>query len=265
MKHLKKVWHTALIEQKDPYIELQQHLMQVRATPHTSTGKSPAELMFGRKFRTKIPDIRANPAAQREDIIEARQADIQAKIRMKMYKDNSRNVKPHSIKEGDTVILKRKSTKANSPYDPDPFKVTKVRGTQITAERGQELKTRDSQRWKKVRIVAMKRPYPVRKNAPSTYLTDPDIGLPAESPENTLTPPSTPTLSPRGSPIRPPVEPRPIIPEQPTQPRNFNRALRGHPDIIWAATPANRPTRNRRPPQPYTSPLYQGERARNND
>ena len=256
MKHLKKVWHTALIEQKDPYIELQRHLMQVRATPHTSTGKSPAELLFGRKFRTKIPDVRVNPAAQREDIVEARQSDIQAKARMKEYKDNKRNVKPHSIQEGDTVLLRRKSTKANSPYDPKPFDVTKVRGTQITAERGREVKTRDAQRWKKVRIVAIKRPYPVNGNVQrSSYLTDPDIGVPDEPPEDILTPPNTPIPSPSGSPRRP-AAPAPVIrpQEQPHRAQNFSRVMSRHPDIIWAATPANRPTRDRRPPKPVYEP-----------
>ena len=35
--------------------------------------------LSGRKFRTKIPVIIVNPAAQRDNIIQARQADILAK------------------------------------------------------------------------------------------------------------------------------------------------------------------------------------------
>ena len=215
----------------------------LRATPHSSTGKSPAELLFGRKFRTKIPDIRVNPAAQRDDIIQARQADVLAKARMKALKDSRSNVKPHSIKEGDSVILKRKSSKANSPYDPEPFDVTNVRGTQITAERGQEVKTRDAQRWKKVRIVTLKRPYPAERHVQrSTYTEDPDIGAPETPPENILTPPNSPISTP------------PHSPPPPMRPQMFRKTLNDHPDIIRAATPANRPQRNRRQPKPIYEP-----------
>ena len=73
MKHCKKVWHTAIISNKDPKMQLQKHLKMYRATPHPTTGKSPAELLFARKFRTKLPDIRTNPA--REDIQQARDQD----------------------------------------------------------------------------------------------------------------------------------------------------------------------------------------------
>ena len=55
MKHLGKVYHTAEIIGQDPHFALPTHLMQYRATPHPSTGKPPAELLFGRKFRLNIP------------------------------------------------------------------------------------------------------------------------------------------------------------------------------------------------------------------
>ena len=187
---------------------------------------------------------------------------------MKIYKDNKRSVKPHSIKEGDKVIRRRKSTKANSPYDPTPYKVTKVRGTQITAKRGREEKTRDAQRWKKIRIVAVQRPYPVKRHVQqSTYLTDPDIGVPENNvspPENVLTPPNSPTTTPPNSPPRSPPRPRTPPPPPmrqhrrpsmyPVQPQSFSKALNDHPNIIWASTPANRPSRTRRPPQPVYVP-----------
>ena len=273
MKHLKKVWHTAQIERKNPYIQLQQHLIQVRATPHSSTGKSPAELLFGRTFRTRLPDVRQNPAAQREDVIQAREADIQAKTRMRAYKDNKRNVKPHSIRVGDKVMLKRQSTKADSAYNPEPYTVTDVMGTQIRAARGSEVKTRDAQLWKKLRLVVIERPYPRRDTVqPSTYLTDPDIGMPERQqkpPESTLTPPNSPVNSPIASPLRQPNHvPTEKPPPQPPHPprahpaQNFSRVLSDHPDIIWAATPANRPLRTRRPPKPVYEPSFQQYKAK---
>ena len=82
--------------------------------------KSPAELLFGRKFRTKLPDLRPNPAKSRADILAARAADTEAKARMKMYKDNKATVQPTAIRQGDRVLLKQKATKLNSVYDQSP-------------------------------------------------------------------------------------------------------------------------------------------------
>ena len=88
----------------------------------------------------------------RADIKRARIKDRQAKLVQKWYKDARANVKLHTIKEGDQVLLERRSSKQTSPYRPDAFKVTEVHGTQITAKRGEEIKIRDSQKFKKVQI-----------------------------------------------------------------------------------------------------------------
>ena len=73
MKHAKKVWNTSIISNKDPTLQLHKHLKMYRVAPHPTTGKSPAELLFARKFRTKLPDIRTNPVMQ--DIQQARDQD----------------------------------------------------------------------------------------------------------------------------------------------------------------------------------------------
>ena len=36
MKHLKKIFHTACVEREDPFMKLNDYLMQFRATPHTT-------------------------------------------------------------------------------------------------------------------------------------------------------------------------------------------------------------------------------------
>ena len=120
----------------------------VRATPHPTTGKSPAELMYGRKYRTRIPEI-SMPNPERQKLTEeARQRDHEIKQKQKTYKDNKPYVKEHQINIGDTVLLKQKKTKMSPPYDPDPFTVTDVRGHQIKAERRGKIISRDAQKWK---------------------------------------------------------------------------------------------------------------------
>ena len=72
MQHLKKIFHMAGVEREEPYLRLNNYLMQFRATPHATMRKCPAELLFSRKFVTKLPDLRTNPAKARKDIVEAK-------------------------------------------------------------------------------------------------------------------------------------------------------------------------------------------------
>ena len=95
----------------------------VRSTPHPTTKKSPAELLFGRKIKTRLPQtLPIKPL--RPDIQEALIAEDKAKQRQKRYKDEKSYVKPHNIKVGDKVLLKQHTTKHTPPYDPNPFTVT---------------------------------------------------------------------------------------------------------------------------------------------
>ena len=79
---------------------------------------------------------------------------------------------------GDLVISKRKTTKHDSVYDPKPYKVVAVYGTQIKGMREEgKHKTRDSQKWKRVQVQARRR-YSDRESTrgASSYLEDTDIG-----------------------------------------------------------------------------------------
>ena len=146
MKVCRKAWHAALIEGNNPRAELNKTLQLYRATPHPTTGFPPAELLFGRKFRTRLPQL-PTPAV-RDDITQARTHDYQQKQKQKSQKDKKIYVKPHHVKVSDQVLLKQRSSKSQPPYDPDPYEVTEVTGHQVTAERGDKTITRDAQKWK---------------------------------------------------------------------------------------------------------------------
>ena len=183
MKHIVKIWHTSLTEHKDPMMEINKHLRVQRATPHISTGKPPAEMLFGRKYKSRLPDIRPDLAMDRQDIKEAVEQDRMAKERQKKYKDLKAYVKDHSLKPGDTVLLERKKTKYTTPYDPSPWTVRETHGSQITATRDKVVRTRDAQQWKKVDIVARRnydrdREVLASRDEEKDYF--PDIGGPDE-------------------------------------------------------------------------------------
>ena len=181
MKHIVKIWHTSLTEHKDPMMEINKHLRVQRATPHISTGKPPAEILFGRKYKSRLPDIRPNMAEDRQDIQEAVAQDKVAKERQKRNKDLKSYVKDHKLKPGDTVLLERKKTKYTTPYDPSPYIVKETHGSQITATRDKVVRTRDAQQWKKVDIVARKNYDRLREKTRSARQEEdyfPDIGCP---------------------------------------------------------------------------------------
>ena len=115
MKHLKKVYHTSVTQDKDPLMELNRHLRSFRTTPHPTTGHIPAEILFGRKVRSNLPDLRVDPAMARPDVVDAKARDKAAKEVMKSYKDKPATVRPHKIAIGDKVLMKQKSTKKTPP------------------------------------------------------------------------------------------------------------------------------------------------------
>ena len=164
------------MEREEPHRRLNNYLTQFRATPHGTMRKSPAELLFGRKFGTKLPNLRTNPAKARKDIMEAKEDDKMAKAKMKKYKDASRHVREHGIKVGDLVIAKRKVTKHDLAYNPKPYKVVATYGTQIKGmQEDGKYKTRDSQKWKQLQVQARKSYGEVER--PSRYLDETDIGV----------------------------------------------------------------------------------------
>ena len=148
MKNIKKIWHSAIVEKKNPRQELYKFLRNYRSTPHSSTGRSPAEALFNREIKTRLPQI-----MKPTDDQDIRDKDAAAKAIQKLHKDANKSVRPHNIEVGDAVLIGRKQTKSKSRYDPDPFRVTEVRGTQITATRGHTERTRDAQKFKKIQVA----------------------------------------------------------------------------------------------------------------
>ena len=54
-RNLKKTIQTAIAEKQNWRIVLENFLLAYRTTPHATTNKTPAELMFGREINDKLP------------------------------------------------------------------------------------------------------------------------------------------------------------------------------------------------------------------
>ena len=67
---------------KDLKTELNKFLLAYRTTPHSTTGIAPAEMLFRRKIRTKLPEIKLADVFETIadfDIDTARQKDAEQK------------------------------------------------------------------------------------------------------------------------------------------------------------------------------------------
>ena len=140
MRMLVKVAHTAFVEKKDPKKEVYRYLMSYRATPHSTTGASPAEMRFNRQIRTPVPSL-LKKSFNREM---ARKLDMEKKKHQKEFHDQRHHAKPTVIGLGDTVLLKQRKTTTQPPYDPRPWLVIRKKGSMVTAKRGGKKVTRNA-------------------------------------------------------------------------------------------------------------------------
>ena len=98
--------HASVIDGKDPRSELHNYLLQYRATPHGTTGVSPAEMLFGRKIHTKLPQIQLPSQDIKEEEIRKRHND--KKMKQKHYHDKRHQAKEKPVKVGDQVLIRQK-------------------------------------------------------------------------------------------------------------------------------------------------------------
>ena len=101
-KPMMKTIKAAHVEGNNWKQELFKFLRQYRATPHTSTGYPPFQLLFGREPPTKLPQIHSTTSKSNKQIEEhARQNDETAKYKQKEHFDRKNNAKESNINIGD--------------------------------------------------------------------------------------------------------------------------------------------------------------------
>ena len=108
---LKKCIQTAIADGNNWRRALENFLLCYRSTPHATTGIAPADLMFGRQIKDKLPIFNANPP-QKANSVATR--DNTQKAIMKRYANEKRHARPHSIHPGDSVLINNKKNIATS-------------------------------------------------------------------------------------------------------------------------------------------------------
>lgn len=112
--------------------ELGNYLELYYTTPHSTTGKTPTELMFGRTNRSKIPrfeDIEAAPL-----LTDFADKDKVMKFKGKNTEDLKRNAAESDIKVGDEVLAKnmKKQNKLSTNFLKEKFSVIERKGSCCT-------------------------------------------------------------------------------------------------------------------------------------
>ena len=129
---------TAHAEGKDWRTDIYTFLLNYRATPHATTGVSPALLHLGREIRTKVPQVEVKLS---DDLSAALQSahlkDRQRKQKIKAYADKRNKASPSDVKPGDQVLLQQaKQNKLSTRYDPKPYSVLERKGPSLILQRG---------------------------------------------------------------------------------------------------------------------------------
>ena len=98
-----------------------------RNTPHSVTGISPAELLFKRKLRTKLPSL---PEYCHEEIV--RDRDKILKQKGKDYADVKRHASYSPVVPGDKVLVKQEGgNKLSTTFHKEPFTLLDKSGNSV--------------------------------------------------------------------------------------------------------------------------------------
>ena len=156
MKPLEKAIRAAITEHKNWTRELYSFLLNYRATPHSTTKFSPAELLFNRPIKMKLP----NPVRHTHETVkdqQVRENDVKAKNKMKSNADRAKHAKETKLCLGDTVLVRQKNkNKFSTRYDPSPYQVTSINGSMVTASRPGHSITRNISFYKKIQLQQRK-------------------------------------------------------------------------------------------------------------
>lgn len=110
--------------------ELRKYVTVYRSITHPSTNKSPAELLFNRKIRGKLPEL-----LEANTDLEVCDRDNEQKAKSKLYADTRRGAQQSEIGVGDTVLLRQdKTDKFTTTFNATPHKIVSRTGNKVVVE-----------------------------------------------------------------------------------------------------------------------------------
>jgi len=113
------------------------YLLACRSTPHPTTGVSPAELLHGRRIRTKMPEFESiEEEGKRPGTTDQQARDKDTEYKQRSADGANKRAVESDVSEGDKVLLMRqKENKLSATYDPEPYSVVSKIGDLLVIER----------------------------------------------------------------------------------------------------------------------------------
>ena len=138
-KSLLKAMRLARAEGKPWQQELLKYLVAYRSTLNSTTGVSLAELLYGRKIRTKMAEFERAEEEEMPGTIEQQARDQDAERKQRGAESTNKRAVESDVSEGDMVFLMgKKQNKLSTMYDPEPYSVVSKRDL-VVIERGETL------------------------------------------------------------------------------------------------------------------------------
>jgi hypothetical protein len=130
--------------------ELKTFILMYNVTPHGTTGKSPSELLFGRRIKDKIPSL--EEIKENLDDSETRDYDLLKKQKGKSREDKNRNAKNDDINIGDKVLVKNVifPNKLTPNFNSKEYEIVDRKGNELVASGHGKLIKRNVGHFKKI-------------------------------------------------------------------------------------------------------------------
>ena len=155
MRVINRIMRNSEVTGNDWKRELEIFLRSYRATPHSTTGVAPEQLIFKTSSSSStLPnyiELTANRSSQIEDL--ANEKDSNAKAQMKIRMDAKLKAKLTMFKIGEKVLVLNNSdgfVKSKPKFDPLEYVIMSINGTMVTARREGSKITRNVSFFKRV-------------------------------------------------------------------------------------------------------------------
>lgn len=104
--------------------------------PHPATGRSPAELAFGRKLKDWIPQMTSDPNTERDDGPDVRDHNWVYTQKAKIYYDDAHNARESDLQPRDRVLMRNlvPQNKLSAAYLPEPATVVQKSGNSVVVQ-----------------------------------------------------------------------------------------------------------------------------------
>lgn len=128
-----KILRIAELNKSDWKRDLEEYNYVYALTPHPGTGYSPAEILFGRKFRDWIPQL-SQPGQSLD--AEVRDNDKVYKFNSKVHYDAAKGARESNLGIGDRVLMKNlnPTNKLTAAFHSEPARVVQKQGNSVLVE-----------------------------------------------------------------------------------------------------------------------------------